>query len=78
VQLGFNPRPRFIGSGERAFSHETLFPDSFSISASRRSLVHVSGRTLDVGGGLQQFAIFQRGILGLTELSQYQRLRREL
>ncbi len=78
VQIGLNRRRRFIGSCERAFGNETLFSDSFSIGArhSGGSLVDVCGRTLDVGGCLQHLGIFQRGVLGLIEVSEYEWLRR--
>jgi hypothetical protein len=80
VQIGFNRRCGFIGSCERAFGNETLLPESFGIGARRRgsSLVHVRGRTFDVGGPLQSVGIVQCGVLSLTEVSQYEWLRRKL
>jgi hypothetical protein len=80
VQVGFNRRHGFIRSCERAFGPETLFSDSFSIDARRSggSLVDVCGRTLDVGGRLQSLGIFERRVLGLIEVGQYQRRRHKL
>jgi hypothetical protein len=80
VQVGLNCRRGFIGSCERALRNETLFSDSFGIRACRSggSLVYLCGRTFDVGGCLQRLGIFQSGVLGLTEVRQYDWLRRKL
>jgi hypothetical protein len=80
VQVGLNCRRSFIGSCKRALGNETLFSDSFGIRAwlGGGSLVDLCGRTFDVGGCLQHLSIFQSGVLGLTEVRQYDWLRRKL